>query len=69
MTDAERIERLEAALRLAAARFAEYVEMHSEKLWDGSISEAQRNTVRAKVDRNLRYASEARQALGDTNDQ
>src|SRR5690606_20474596 len=46
-----------------ASRFSAYAELHAEKLWDGSLSEAQRQTVRDKVDRNLRYAAEARAAL------
>src|SRR5690606_23892555 len=54
---------LEQALLQCASRFSAYAELHAEKLWDGSLSEAQRQTVRDKVDRNLRYAAEARAAL------
>src|SRR5690606_30711087 len=54
---------LEAALLQCSSRFSAYAELHAEKLWDGSLSEAQRQTVRDKVDRNLRYAAEARAAL------
>lgn len=51
------------ALRTASLRFTEYAELHADKLLDGSLSEAQRQTIREKVDRNLRYAAEARAAI------
>lgn len=57
---------LEEALLRCASRFTDYADLHAEKLWDGSLSEVQRQTIRDKVDRNLRYAAEARAALKTT---
>jgi len=56
-------EKMRDALEEAASRFVDYAEMHAIKLLDGSITEAQRTTIRGKVDRNFTYAYDARAAL------